>query len=228
MRRIWQGEDKTPPRNRILIHLIDSFLKLPHLLLFLFDFVFTFSNTHSECSHCPQLTNFHNWLISIPFQTFINLHYKYWPYLLLSTSMLRSSSSSIFSLLRQISIPVSFASIVSYNQLSFISKPTQFRSSFNFATLSSGYFNQSPFSQSFRSQQTMASDSSAQPKSVHEFVVKVGYNPLLITQFCNLIVTSVHFIVKSSNLAVIYFVFFIFYILIVLDLMDGFQLDFFG
>ncbi|XP_021754079.1 probable phospholipid hydroperoxide glutathione peroxidase [Chenopodium quinoa] len=79
--------------------------------------------------------------------------------------------SSIFSLFRQRSIPISLVSIVSFNQLSSISKPTHFRSSINLDNLSSEYFYHSPFSQSY-SQKSMASDSSAQPKSVHDFVVK--------------------------------------------------------
>uniref|UniRef100_A0A803LQJ6 Glutathione peroxidase n=1 Tax=Chenopodium quinoa TaxID=63459 RepID=A0A803LQJ6_CHEQI len=80
--------------------------------------------------------------------------------------------SSIFSLFRHRSIPISLVSVVSYNQSSSISKPTHFRSSINLDHLSSGYLNHSPFSQSFSSQKSMASDSSVQPKSVHDFVVK--------------------------------------------------------
>ncbi|KAL2902498.1 putative phospholipid hydroperoxide glutathione peroxidase [Bienertia sinuspersici] len=82
------------------------------------------------------------------------------------------SSSSIFSLLRQYrSIPISVASIVPYNRLSSISKPTHLRSFTKSSNFSSVYLNLSHFSLRFRLQHSMASDSSS-PKSIHEFTVK--------------------------------------------------------
>ncbi|CAO2819895.1 unnamed protein product [Amaranthus hypochondriacus] len=81
-------------------------------------------------------------------------------------------SSSLFRLLehRSLAVPLSF--VVSYSHLSSIPKGTQLRSFINFDKLSSGHFHQSLYFQRFRLQHSMASDSSSQPKSIHDFVVK--------------------------------------------------------
>ncbi|KAL9242825.1 hypothetical protein vseg_016787 [Gypsophila vaccaria] len=87
--------------------------------------------------------------------------------------MYRSSLSSqklIF--LRTIS-SISSPSTAFYNHFSSISNQTHLRSHLNLGKPVSGYSNQSPFFRVFREQQhTMASQSTPQPKSIHEFVVK--------------------------------------------------------
>ena len=89
-------------------------------------------------------------------------------------------SFSLFRLLehRSLAVPLSF--VVSYSHLSSIPKGTQLRSFINFDNLSSGDFHQSFYFQRFRLQHSMASDSSSQPKSIHDFVVKVRLNSSLI------------------------------------------------
>lgn len=107
--------------------------------------------------------------------------YKYRTNLIKLISMLRSSFL-VFSLLKHRSIPISTSSIVLYNPLSSISKPTHLRSFVKVPNLSSGYSNFTPLSQRFRLQQhSMASDSSSQPQSIYDFTVKVRCNSMIIS-----------------------------------------------
>ncbi|XP_010695174.3 probable phospholipid hydroperoxide glutathione peroxidase [Beta vulgaris subsp. vulgaris] len=82
------------------------------------------------------------------------------------------SLSSVFSLFRHRSIAIYLLPFASSNHLSSLPEPTHLRSFINFHNLSSGYLGQYPLYQRFTLQHSMASQSSAQSKSVYDFVVK--------------------------------------------------------
>ncbi|KAJ8449264.1 hypothetical protein Cgig2_002396 [Carnegiea gigantea] len=85
--------------------------------------------------------------------------------------MLRCSSVS-FSILGLRALATSSSLIASYARLSSISKHTHLRSSIEIAGFSSGYRCPRCLFQFLGSEHSMASQSAAEPKSLHEFVVK--------------------------------------------------------